>query len=353
MVREARTTTLLRRLVTLPVYALACGLLWATAPLWIPAAALVDLLRGRGAVALRSGAFLTLYFSCELLGLCAAAALWLARPLARWNAARWSALRYRLQDLWGSALYRAAVRCFALRVDVEGAAEARLGEGPYLLLLRHASSADTLLASAWIGRPHGVRLRYVLKRELLWDPCLDLVGLRLPHAFVDRSSHDSRREIARVQALAEDLRPRDGVLIYPEGTRFSEGKRARVLESLARAGDVKLLEYASSLHRVLPPRPGGVLGLLDGAPGADVVVCAHAGFEGAASLAQLWRGSLLGRRIRVRFERVPRARIPSGREARVAWLRELWRDVDAWVAACSVEAGPVDGGRPAGPGRNR
>jgi 1-acyl-sn-glycerol-3-phosphate acyltransferase len=332
---------LARRLATIPLYALACGLLLGAAPLWIPVATLVDGLRGRGAVALRSGAFLTLYFACELLGLFAAGALWLARPLARWDAARWIALHYRLQDLWGSALFRAAVRCFGLRVEVEGADRARLGDGPYLLLLRHASSGDTLLASAWIGKPHGVRLRYVLKRELLWDPCLDVVGGRLPHVFVDRSSNDSRREIARVRALAQDLGPRDGVLIYPEGTRFSEDKRERVLESLARVGDVKQIEYASSLRRVLPPRPGGVLALLDAAPEVDALVCAHAGFEGAASLAQVWRGDLLGRRIHVRFERVPRTRIPTERDARAAWLRELWRDVDAWVAAHAVETDPL------------
>jgi hypothetical protein len=136
-----------------------------------------------------------------------------------------------------------------------------------------------------------------------------------------------------VQALARDLGPRDGVLIYPEGTRFSEAKRERVLQRLARAGDVKQLEYARALHHVLPPRPGGVLGLLDAAPGADAIVCAHVGFEEAASLTQLWRGALLGRRIRVRFERVPRGHVPSDREARASWLQELWRGVDAWVAA--------------------
>lgn len=333
-----RLATLLRRLVTIPGYVIACLLALATAPLWVPVAALVDRVRSRGGVALRSGCFVTFYLVCELAGILASAALWLLRPLARWDAERWSALHYRVQDVWGTSLLAAALRLFDLRIEIEergagpGEARARLDEGPYLLLLRHASTGDTLLASALVGRPHGIRLRYVLKRELLWDPCLDLVGNRLPHVFVDRNSDDSKREIARVRSLALDLSPRDGVLIYPEGTRFSATKRQRVLERLAREGDLKQLEYARSLHGVLPPRPGGALALLEAAPRADVVVCAHTGFEGAATLAQVWRGDLLHGTIRVRFERIPRASIPVGREAQAEWLRERWQEIDAWLA---------------------
>ena len=344
-----RWATLSRRLVTIPGYALACLLMLATAPLWLPLAALVDLVRRRGAVVLRSACFVAFYLVCELTGLLICAGLWLARPVARWDAERCSALHYRVQDAWGTTLLRAATKMFGLRFEIEEQSEgaeaiprppgapgsARLGQGPYLLMLRHASTGDTLLASALVGRPHGMRLRYVLKRELLWDPCLDVVGNRLPHVFVDRASDDSQREIARVQALARDLSARDGVLIYPEGTRFSHAKRARVLERLSREGDAKQLEYARSLHRVLPPRPGGALGLLEAAPFADVVVCAHTGFESAASLAQIWRGHMLHAVIHVRFQRIPRARIPPGRAAQAEWLRERWQEIDAWVASQS------------------
>jgi 1-acyl-sn-glycerol-3-phosphate acyltransferase len=315
--------------VTIPLYASACALALASAPLWIPLAALCDLWRGVGAIALRSCAFLTFYLCCEMAGLLGAGALFLLRPLLR-DPARWRALHFRLQDAWATALWRAAVSCFGLRVDVD-AREARLGDGPYLLLLRHVSAGDTLLASAFVSRPHGMRLRYVLKRELLWDPCLDVVGKRLGHVFVDRTGADSAREIARVQALAHGLGPREGVLIYPEGTRFSFARRARVLARFVREGDVKRIEYARSLTHVLPPRTGGVLALLEGAPAADVVVCMHRGFERAASLRRIWRGEPLDRRIQVRFLRIPRCAIPASRHERALWLRELWQQVDDWV----------------------
>ena len=178
-----------------------------------------------------------------------------------------------------------------------------------------------------------MRLRYVFKRELLWDPCLDIVGQRVPNVFVDRFSDDSEGEIRRTRELTRDLGPRDGLLIHPEGTRFSEAKRERILERLHREGDAKLLEYARSLQSVLPPRPGGTLALLEAAPEADVVVCAHTGFEGAASLAQIWQGALVHQTVRVQFRRIPRDAIPTGRDDRLAWLLEEWQRVDAWVAS--------------------
>jgi hypothetical protein len=97
--------------------------------------------------------------------------------------------------------------------------------------------------------------------------------------------------------------------------------------------EAKMLEYVSALSSVLPPRTGGTLGLLEAAPQADVVVCTHTGFEGAASLAQIWRGALLHRVIRVQFRRIPRNEIPTEPEAQIAWLREEWQRVETWVAS--------------------
>lgn len=320
-----------RRLVTVPGVVLALALWLTCAPFWLPAAAALDLARRRGTVALRSGIFLAVFLACEVAGVVASAAAWLWGRVARPGAERWRDLHFRLEAWWGATLFRAVVRIFSLRVEVEGDAE--LARGPFLLLLRHASSGDTLLAPALVSRPHGIRLRYVLKRELLWDPCLDIVGNRLPNVFVDRASPDSQRELQRVRELALDLGSRDGVLIYPEGTRFSSEKRRRVLARLEREGDAKRLGYARSLACVLPPRTAGTLALLEAAPDADLVVCAHTGFEGASSLAELWRGALLRSAIRVRFERIPRQRVPQAPAARTLWLLEQWQRVDDWVAA--------------------
>ena len=84
-------------------------------------------------------------------------------------------------------------------------------------------------------------------------------------------------------------------------------------------------------------RPGGTLGLLEAAPAADVVVCAHTGFEGAASLAQIWDGALVDQTIRVQFRRIPRDKIPGGRDARIAWVFEEWQRVDAWIESQQLQ----------------
>lgn len=322
----------MRRLVTIPGYVVAWSLWLGTAPVWLPLAFVADVVRRSQAVALRCAALVAFYLTCEVVGMAASAGLWLWKTLFGADREQWIDTHFRLQAWWGTTLFNAVFRLFGLRLEVEGEADADLGRGPYLLFLRHTSTADTLLASALVSWPYGLRLRYVLKRELLWDPCLDIVGNRLPNVFVDRSSDDSAREVSRVRELARDLGTLDGILIYPEGTRFSQAKRRRVLDLLRQKGDTKMLEYAESLAFVLPPRPGGSLGLLEAASEADVVVCAHTGFEGAASLAKIWKGALLHQVIRVQFRRIPRDEIPSGRDARTAWILEEWKRVDAWVA---------------------
>ena len=47
-----------------------------------------------------------------------------------------------------------------------------------------------------VAREARIRLRYVLKHELRWDPCLDIVGWRLPNAFVRRGAQDTAGDVA-------------------------------------------------------------------------------------------------------------------------------------------------------------
>jgi 1-acyl-sn-glycerol-3-phosphate acyltransferase len=315
----------------------------ALAPVWLVSFTAVDLMRGRErrGVALRCGCMAMVYLTCELGGLIIAGALWAARRVRRIDDDAWEDIHFRLEAAWGAMLFRSMAVIFKMTIDVDGESQARLGEGPYVLLVRHSSIADTLLASALVSRSHGIRLRYVLKKELLVDPCLDIVGHRLPNAFVDRDSDDSQREIGRVEAIARGLGPRDGVLIYPEGTRYTDAKRARLATRFDDKGDAAMSAYLRALPPgVLPPRPGGTLALLSAAPSADVVVCAHGGFEGAASLGAVWRGALVGRSIRVHFERFDRSDIPKEPDLQRRWLFDEWTRVGEWVAAHAPSRGP-------------
>lgn len=314
-----------RRLITIPTVLLLALLGLTAAPIWVPALALFDAVRPPPRAALRCGLFFLMFALCEAAGVLASFALgiWPGSPEQRADR------HYRLQWLWGSAILGGAARIFGLRFQVEGAEHVR--RGPMLLFLRHASMADTVIAARFISRPNGIRLRYVLKRELLWDPCLDIVGHRLPNLFVDRASRDPEAEIRAVAELARDLGERDGVLIYPEGTRFSPARRRALLERLKQKGRDELVARADALQRVLPPRTGGPLALIKASPDTDVVLCAHHGFEGAATFHSLWSGAMIGRRVRVRFWRVAAADVPRDPDEREHWLFSQWGRIDAWL----------------------
>jgi len=271
--------------------------------------------------------FILLYLSCEVVGLAACMATWLLQGVA--GRARYLHWNFRLESWWANTLFSGAQRIFSMRLAVEGV-EA-VSRGPFLLFLRHASIGDTLLPAILISRPHGIVLRYVLKQELLWDPCLDVVGNRLANYFVRRGSGDTENEIAAVQRLLDDLGPHDGVLLYPEGTRFTEAKRRRVLDRLAASDDETARRRASSLRHILPPRLGGALGLLEVNRGADAVFCAHVGFEGAGTFRDLINGTLIDQLIRVVFWRVAFSDIPTQRAERVDWLWRHWKRMDDWI----------------------
>lgn len=330
--REGRAERWRRRALTFPAYGLALVLLTLLAPVLLVGVGLVDLVTDHRLPRLRCLLFALVYLACEVGGLLASALLWVARPL--WSRDAWLARHYALQTAWARTLFRAASGLFGFRTSVTG--EGAVRDGPALVFIRHASVADTLLPAVFLTGRHGLRLRYVLKRELLWDPCLDVVGQRLPNLFVRRDGSDSAAEIAAVRALAADLAPGEGVLIYPEGTRFTPAKQARRLAEIAARGDAARHARVSRLRRVLPPRLGGPLAVVDACRDLDVLVVAHTGFEGIETFGDTWTGALIGRRVRVAVWRVPRASIPDGHEERARWLDDLWHEVDRWIATAEA-----------------
>lgn len=324
-----------RRAVTVPLYLLLGTLTVALLPVTMALALASDAVRRTGhLVTLRCTLGLTLYFACEAVGIVASFVLWAAAGL--WPGATaervltWNLL---LQRLWARTLFAGVTRLFGMRVEVMGDKAVR--QGPLFLFCRHASTLDSLLPAVFASDPYSLRLGHVMKRELLWDPCLDIVGQRTRNAFVRRGSGEREKEIALLRGLAVGLGECDGVLLFPEGTRFSPTKRERALANLADTGQAARLARAERLHHVLPPRRGGVLALLETRPDVDVAFLAHVGFEGTADLNDIWSGKLIGRTIRLRFWRVPSADIRLTAGGCIEWLDTQWERVDAWVAAHS------------------
>ena len=327
-----------RRLVTLPLLFAATALLTATIVVWLPLSAVAALLLPAARSAPRVLLFITAFAWCEVAGVLTAAWIWLrhGRRATRDAAGRerWLAANYALQNWWCNALKRWAERCFRLRFAVEGE-DALAGSAP-IMLLRHCSIGDTMIPVVFYAAARERRLRFVLKRELLFDPCLDIVGNRLPNYFADRSAQNTAREVDGVRALAEDLPEDTGVLIYPEGTRYTREKRRAVLAALERRGESALVERAERWPNLLPPKPGGPLALLGAGTGRDLVFGAHTGFEGSASFARLFNGSWLDTTVRIRFWRVPADEIPADADGQRALLYSQWdrmsRDVDELAA---------------------
>jgi len=311
-----------RRAITISIYLLSWCLLTALVPLWFVAGIMIGLLRRRSFIVLRLFAYGWFYFGFELIALLLVGVVFITR---RAGAERDDAL-YRLQAWWASVNLRVAQRALRLTIHVDGADLAL--PGPAILLIRHASILDTLLPCTYVQRPHRFRVRYILKQELLFDPCIDIVGNALPNYFVDRTG-DTARELRGVRDLVEDLGT-DGVLIFPEGTRFSPRKRQRALDALDRLDD-PMAARARAMTHVLPPKPGGVLALLDALPEVDCVFVAHAGLEAFAKIKSLLDGRVVGSSVQVKLWRVSRQDIPNEPDERLLWLYEQWTEVDEFV----------------------
>lgn len=323
-----RRATVARRLKTIPAVFVAFLLVTVVLPILLAAALLIDVVRGvftrRPWMATRLVAFLWVYLSAQAAGLAWMAASWVASGFGRFRG-RMERRTYRIQVVWARYLLAAVRRIFGLGLSVSGEEEA--SPGPAIFMPRHASLIDTLLPVVLVTGRCGIRLRYVLKKELLVDPALDVAGNRIPNYFVDRRAGNPGAELEAIARLGEGLTARDGVLIYPEGTRFRSGRQKRAVARLVNKPD--LHELARTLEHVHPPRLGGALALLDS--GADVVFIAHAGLDGFARVADAWSGSLVGTTIHVAFRRVASDGIPVGRRERAEWLFREWQRVDADV----------------------
>jgi 1-acyl-sn-glycerol-3-phosphate acyltransferase len=232
---------------------------------------------------------------------------------------------YALPTWWCRSLNQALGFTGGLQITVEGAEH--VGAGTFVALGRHASLADSIMSS-WVVASHvGLRPRFVLKKELKMDPCLDILGHRLPNYFVDRESSNIAGELQGIEQMAAGLGVKDCAVIFPEGSRASAKKRVRALERL-RERSPQRAEVLSGLQYLIPPKPAGASALLSAVPEANVLVMWHSGFDGLDTFSGIL--SHLGRakaKVHVHVEEISRAMIPSG-EAFVSWLDAKWVEMD-------------------------
>jgi len=328
--------TWVRRPLTVAVV-LGLSLLLSLAPLLLLAGAVLSpLLPGRWRP-LRLLAFLLVYLVLELAALVTAFVLWYLSGFGwQLRSPTYQAIHYAVlrRVLHGAVV--AARWLFRLRIRTDGLGWSPLDDGvpgsenAMLVLSRHAGAGDSLLlVETLMNRDHLRRPRIVLKDTLQLDPVADVYLNRLPSAFLTSGGPGLAEQVGR---LARGLGREDALLIFPEGGNFTAGRRQRAIDSLRGKGLDTEAGRAEQMHNVLPPRPGGVVAALAAAPHADVVFVAHTGLEHLSSARDVWRGLPMDADVLMRWDFVPAAEVPRGREAQTAWLFERWAEMDRWVA---------------------
>ncbi len=290
--------------------------------------------------ALRLLGFAFVYLAMQVVGLAAAAVLWVLSGLGRrLDTPRFLAAHYTVLRLLLDALMRAAQRLFALRLVTDGTSWSPLDDGvpgstnAMVVLSRHAGPGDSLLlVHTLMNRDHLRRPRIVLKDMLQLDPMIDVYLNRLPNHFVSADPAAGPSAPEAIADLARGLGEEDALLIFPEGANFTPQRRFRAIQRLRDRGLHRAVHRAEALQHVLPPRPAGVTAALLAAPHADVVFVAHTGLEHLSTVRDVWRNLPMDKTLHLRWWFVPAAEVPRGEEQLMDWLHTWWATIDDWIA---------------------
>ena len=319
-----------RRSKTISGLFISFFLVWTLLPILIALSSLHDAVRDRQFSNTRLIIFGAWWLAMEVLGVTAAFFLWcFFLPFGKSTSTKFGRYHSRLQYLWAKGLTAGAKRTIRLRWSAEGISCLR-PKGPLIILARHGSQGDALLTAALLAS-EGRRLRFVLKKQLLGDPCLDVVGHRIPNYFVDRDSLDNQEELANIGVLASNMSDDEALVIFPEGTRFSTSKLRKAVDTVSKKTPARA-DSARRLRSVLPIRTAGTLATL-AESGADVVFCNHVGISDISSLREMREAVPLKRELRFKLTRIPRHELSSqwSEEEIVHWLDTEWAAVDDWV----------------------
>jgi 1-acyl-sn-glycerol-3-phosphate acyltransferase len=313
-------STIARRLASISGLFVAAVLLLVMLPVWIPVTIVADLVRARWRLPLARLLLFALGWAwLESASVVITFGLW---AVGQRNNRE---VHYRLQTWWAANVLGVLRATTGIRVTAEDVDQ--ITPGPAIMLCRHASLADSLVSAWVITSLAGLRPRYVLKRELLVDPCLDIVGNRLPNHFLDRDATDSQVELEALTRLSTGMGERDIAVIFPEGTRASPSKRERAMEKLRERDPVRA-ERLGALQHLLPPRPAGSAALIAGAPHADIVIGWHVGFDGLDTFSGVMRHlAHKPPEVRFRTRRIPRSEVPAG-PAFTEWIDSVWLQAD-------------------------
>jgi 1-acyl-sn-glycerol-3-phosphate acyltransferase len=324
--------TLKRRLITIPAAFILLPVFVFFAPFVIFWGLIRDAVGKRvGHPTARLWLYGIVWLAHEWIAISVAAALSVVRIFSK---AKALAGYHWMQGWWMNAVLVWARRL--LRIALNLPEPPAMPEGQLIIISRHASPVDAIIPAWLLPRILNRPVHYVIKRELLWMPSIDLFGGQLGNHFVTRGGNTDH-ELAAITRLGQMAEPDAALVIFPEGTYSTSAARERVRKSLRSRGEDDLADLADSLVHLLPPKLAGFEAFLDAAPEASVVVMGHAGLEGVAELSSLRHALPLEKEVIVRWWEIPRCEVPDDSEGRKRWLHSEWRKLDAWLESCQED----------------
>jgi len=127
-------------------------------------------------------------------------------------------------------------------------------DGPAIYMANHSSFFDVF---AILGNLD-VQFRWVVKKELFKIPLLGLAMKRIGYLSIDRGNHD--KAMQSMQLAAQKIQNGTSIMIFPEGTRSSDGSLAYPFKKggfhLALQAGVPIVPIAISGSRDVLPKHG-------------------------------------------------------------------------------------------------
>ena len=318
---------LIRRHIGLFIVILSFIVLSFGIPFALPICYIFDLSASNRLASTRALFFIMGLLAMEIFGVLISFIIWIIE-FPHLNKKRFEHRNYLLQNWWGMTIAKIGIRIYKLKFSIEEPFE--ITNESFILFIRHSSFIDTFLPIFLISSKHQIRLRYILKEELLFGPCLNIVGNRIPNVFVRRDKVNTQRQLEEIRNLVINMPIGEGVVLYPEGTRFTKEKQ-EYIGSKAKIEGEKSMMRTLRFKSILPPQMGGALTLLETIPNADALFCSHSGLESTVNLKHLLSGQLVGTTIRVNFHQVNASEIPINDERRKNWFDDQWAQVDRLV----------------------
>jgi 1-acyl-sn-glycerol-3-phosphate acyltransferase len=160
-------------------------------------------------------------------------------------------LFYRWQRGWARGLFKLC----GVELEVQGA-EHMSPDGAYVIIANHSSYMDIPALFASLPKLP----QFMAKRELARIPFLGAALRSGRHILVDRGNHASAR--SSLDSAATSLKSGAAILVFPEGTRSTQGSIGRFKTGafrLAKLGEVPILPVGIFGTRFVLPKHGRVI----------------------------------------------------------------------------------------------